>query len=364
MKKYDAVIAGYTCVDLVPAFKKGEKFNSITDVFKPGKLIEIDGLDFMLGGIVANTGLAMKKFGKKVFLNGLVGDDFMGIIVKESLKKCEVLDGLATTNQASTAFGIVLAPAGIDRFFLESPGCNQIFDIEHINFDAVAQSRLFHFGYPPLLERFYLNEGTLLAEMFDKVQKLGVLTSLDFSLPDSESESGKVNWLAVMQKVLPFTDIFVPSIEEAMQILMPAKYAEIQSIENYKFPLEVIKEVGRKAVELGAKIVLIKAGEQGAYLTTGDGASLNNSNCVYLSKNWCDCDIWCDAFLADETRIINANGAGDTAIAAFLTAILNGEEPANALKYATIAGRNNLYCHDIYSEIADWSDMTKEILEK
>ena len=50
MKKYDAVIAGYLCVDIVPEFKKNESVTSISNLFKPGKLIEIDGLDFSIGG--------------------------------------------------------------------------------------------------------------------------------------------------------------------------------------------------------------------------------------------------------------------------------------------------------------------------
>ncbi len=62
MKKYDAVIAGYTCVDLIPDFMKTESVANFSSLFRPGKLIEIDGIDFVLGGVVANTGLAMKKF--------------------------------------------------------------------------------------------------------------------------------------------------------------------------------------------------------------------------------------------------------------------------------------------------------------
>ena len=54
-KKYDAVIAGYTCVDLIPAFKKHKASGNINDILKPGKLIEIEGLDFVIGGLVTNT---------------------------------------------------------------------------------------------------------------------------------------------------------------------------------------------------------------------------------------------------------------------------------------------------------------------
>jgi sugar/nucleoside kinase (ribokinase family) len=367
MKKYDIVIAGYTCVDLIPDFKKTEYVTSISNLFKPGKLIEIDGLRFVPGGVVANTGLAMKKFNKKVFLNGLVGDDSMGEIVKDWFGKYNISDGIMTTKKAGTAFSIVIAPPGIDRIFLESPGCNQLFDSDFINFDAVSQSRMFHFGYPPLLKQFYLNNGSHMEDVFSKIQSMGVVTSLDFSLPDPESESGKINWTEVMQRVLPFTDIFVPSLEEALQTMMPLKYAEIQSaFENTdiidQIPTEIIREVGKLIINSGVKIVLIKAGQRGAYLLTGDVSSINEMSGINLTEeSWSFRELWCDAYHADESKIINSTGAGDTAVAAFLSAILDGHSVDYSLKYAVIAGRNNLYCHNIYSDLSDWQEMTKEI---
>ena len=66
MKKYDVIVAGYICVDLTPDFRKSETISDISTLFVPGKLIEIEGLSFTLGGAVANTGMALKRFNKKV----------------------------------------------------------------------------------------------------------------------------------------------------------------------------------------------------------------------------------------------------------------------------------------------------------
>ena len=370
MKKYDIAIAGYTCVDLIPDFKKTECVTSLSNLFKPGKLIEIDGINVVLGGVVANTGLAMKKFNKKIFLNGLVGDDFMGKIIKEEFEKYNISEGIKTTKKAGTAFSIVLAPPGVDRIFLESPGCNQIFDTSSINFEAISQSKVFHFGYPPLLKQFFLNNGSQLVEMFSKIQKLGVVTSLDFSLPDPESESGKINWPEVMKRILPYTDIFVPSLEEALQIMMPLKYAEIQTaFENtemvYQIPTQLIREVGKMIINSGVKIVLIKAGERGAYLLTGDVTPINEKMGINLpAGNWNFRELWCEAYHADKLKIINTNGAGDTAVAAFLSAIIDGYTAESSLKYAAISGRNTLYCHNIHNDLCDWLEMTKGIINE
>jgi sugar/nucleoside kinase (ribokinase family) len=367
MKKYDIAIAGYTCVDMIPSFNKTECFASISNLFKPGKLIEIEGIKVVLGGVVANTGLAMKKFNKKVFLNGLVGDDFMGKIAKEWFEESNISEGIITTNKAGTAFSIVLAPPGFDRIFLESPGCNMIFDTSYINFDAISQCSLFHFGYPPLLEKFFQNNGNQMVDMFSRIQKMGVVTSLDFSLPDPESESGKINWPEIMRRTLPYIDIFAPSLEEVIQIMMPLKYAEIQSASEdtetfYQIPVRLIREVGKLIIDSGVKIVLIKAGERGAYLLTGDVSPINERNGIHLpEESWNFRELWCKAYHADISKIINTNGAGDTAVAAFLSAILENHGAESSLKYATMAGRNMLYCENIHTDLGDWQELTKDI---
>lgn len=367
MKKYDAVIAGYTCVDLIPEFKKNESFTNPSNYFKPGKLIEIDGIGFVLGGVVANTGLAMKKFDKKVFLNGLVGDDYMGKIAIEWFEKYDISEGIQITNIAGTAFSIVLAPPGVDRIFLESSGCNQVFDDNFINFDVVSQSRLFHFGYPPLLKQFFLNNGSQLVHLFSKVQGMGVVTSLDFSLPDPETESGKLNWPEIMKCILPFTDIFVPSLEETMQIMFPSKYADLQSSCDESdiidhISIDLVRLLGKQIIDSGVKILLIKMAHRGLYLLTGNVSSINEKSGFNLpEESWNFRELWCEAYQADESRIINTTGAGDTAVAAFLSAILDGNTAESSLKYAAIAGRNNLYCQNRYEELPGWPEMAKEI---
>ncbi len=366
-KQYDAVIAGYTCVDLTPDFRKDSPATEISDLLKPGKLVEIGGLGFNLGGVVPNTGLAMKKFRKKVFLNGLIGNDIIGNIAETRLSDYGISDGMVKTGEVNTAYSIVLAPPGVDRIFLESPGCNQIFGMDHIDFETINKSSLFHFGYPPLLRQFWLNNGLQLVQLFTEVQKMGIITSLDFSLPDLESESGKVNWPEILKKTLPFVDIFVPSLEELLQAMAPGKYTEIQSMPGNteiidRINIDLLKELGRRIIDLGVKVVLIKMGHRGAYLVTGNVSSLNKEAGVFLDKEiWNNREIMCNAYRVDSLRSVNATGAGDTAVAAFLTAVLNGDTPEMAIRYAAMAGRESLYCENIFEEIDSWEQLTEKI---
>ena len=366
-KKYDVVVAGYVSVDIVPDFKKNGVQSTVTDFFIPGKLIEINGIGFSPGGVVANTGIAMQQFGKRILLNGLIGSDLIGKILLELLTDYNSTDGITVTDSANTAFGIVISPPGVDRIFLESPGCNQLIGLSHINVDGIAQSRLFHFGYPPLLRQFYLNDGYQLVHLFRTVKAQQVATSLDFSLPDLASESGQVNWQLVLKRTLPFTDIFVPSLEEILQIMRPSLYTEIKSSsENItlidEVSIEIVRGMGEEIINMGVKILLIKMGHRGAYLLTGDVSPMKISTDLSLStEDWSNVELWCDAFPVDESRVKNASGSGDTAAAAFLTAILNAELPEPALRYAALAGRNNLYRANSHDSLPDWRQMTDDL---
>lgn len=355
-KEYDAVVAGYTCIDLAPEFN-GSDGLSLREIFKPGKLTELKGITFLPGGVVPNTGMAMKRFGKNVYLNGLVGDDFLGETLTNWLAKYDLSEGIQVTQKEGSGFSIVIAPPGTDRVFLESTGCNKVFNADHIDYDVVSRSKLFHFGYPPLMKQFYDNEGRQLTEMYAEIQKMGVITSLDFSLPDPNSDSARVDWIKLLERVMPNVDICLPSLEEAFYILMPDQYVKLQSTSGSgelidRIPESMIREIGRKLVLLGAKIVLIKAAHRGAYLLTGN---------IPDAGKWSNCELRGQAFPADQARVKHATGAGDTSIAAFLTSFLNGNDPDRALQYAALAGRNSLYCNKLYEELESWEEMTEII---
>jgi len=40
-----------------------------------------------------------------------------------------------------------------DRMLIHAPGCNATFGAADVRYDLLETARLFHFGYPPLMER-------------------------------------------------------------------------------------------------------------------------------------------------------------------------------------------------------------------
>lgn len=359
---YDAVVAGYIGVDLTPGFPPARGAVPFPDIFRPGKLIEVEGLNLSLGGVVANTGLAMQKFDCRVALMGLVGNDMLGDFIFDQLPARQ--SGIRRTKKAGTAYGIVIAPPGTDRIFLEDPGCNGIFTAADINYDTVGKSRLFHFGYPTLMKSLFVNGGAELRKLLAGVRKLGVATSLDMTLPDLDSPAGKADWQVVLAAVLPFVDVFVPSIEEILFMLESKRYARILSEADGGDIMDVVSpdlvvRLGNRILAMGVKVLMIKAGHRGAYLRTGDIGKLNADTSLNLpAENWSGRDFWIPAFPADPRRVRNACGAGDCAVAGFLAAILEGADIEKTGRYAMLAGRDNLYGVDALGGLSDWKRMT------
>lgn len=364
----DAVVAGYLGLDLTPGFNAARSVASFAELFRPGKLIETEGLTVSLGGVVANTGLAMRRFGRRVELMGCVGCDALGDLALARLAQAGVSGGIRRNPLAGTAYGIVIAPPGLDRVFLEDPGCNRIYTAADVDFERVGQSRLFHFGYPPLMDALWANGGAELRILLARAREAGAAVSLDMTLPDPDSPAGGADWKGLLAGVLPFVDIFVPSIEELLYMLEPERFRRsLAGAEGGDLigavPLETYARLGDQVLAQGVKVLLIKAGYRGAYLRTGNLAPLAAPGSALRLSDAAGCPggVWLPPFPVEESRFRNACGAGDCAVAGFLSALLNDKGIEEAGRYAMLAGRDNLYGEDAVSGLRDWARMTEAL---
>lgn len=357
---FDVVVAGYLGVDLAPSFLSTGEAMPLAQLLRPGKLTEVGPLEITPGGVVANTGLAMAALGNRVALMGLVGTDPLGDLLMGMLQAPGTILSVKRTDAAGTAYGIVLAPPQTDRMFLECPGCNATFTSSDLDYETIAASRLFHFGYPPLMEAFLADDGAELEVMFSRVRAVGVATSLDMTLPDPQGPSGSVNWPRLLARVLPHIDIFAPSIEELLYMLASDEWARHISLAGERDVVDVIpeslyRELADEALALGATLVFIKAGHRGGYCRSRSVAKRLATTRLSLSdEKYADQEIWLPALPADPARFRNACGAGDAAVAGFLTGILRGESPEIAGRVAMRAGRDSLYGADTAHGLSSW----------
>jgi sugar/nucleoside kinase (ribokinase family) len=361
-EKIRAVVAGHICLDIIPDLSTGSV--SGTNFFRAGKLAEIGPATLSTGGPVSNTGLAFLLLGIPTALMGKVGDDQFGSLVKMLLKKSNADEGMILVPGDTTSYTIALSPPGCDRMFLHDAAANNTFCAADVRYDLVKQAELFHLGYPPLMRRLYENDGHELVEIFKKVKALGVTTSLDMSIPDRNSAGGKADWRSILEKLMPWVDMYLPSAEETLLMLEPGRFDEYSAKGGNILDLFTGHDMTRLAgdlISMGGKIVGIKCAERGFFLKTCDADRLRNIGRAKpgATGSWADRDLWEPSFHVD--RYATATGSGDSSIAGFISAYLRGLSAEQCLRYACAVGGFNVTAPDALSGLKNWQDTTAAI---
>ena len=213
------------------------------------------------------------------------------------------------------------------------------------------------------MKSFYENDGAELFKIMKRAKEAGCVTSLDLAAVDPASPAGAADWGRILERVLPCTDIFVPSVEELCFMLDRDRYDEwisrsaggdvtqVLDIEQDIVPL------AEKAMALGAKILLIKCGTPGIYYETAGKAALSEvGKALEL-----DADLWADKKGFEKSyvpeRVLSGTGAGDTCIGAFLSAVLKGYAPERAIRLAAAAGACCVSTYDARSGLKTFEEM-------
>ena len=366
MKKNRIIAAGHICIDIAPIFTEG-KGNDITKILMPGKLVEVDAADIHTGGSVANTGLAMKKLGADVSLMGKVGDDEFGRMILGILDQYKAMDGMITDKESSTSYSVVLAIPGIDRIFLHNPGANNTFTKEDLNFDLINEAGLFHFGYPTIMQKMYEDGGDELAGIFKAVKECGCMTSLDMSAVDENTKAGKADWYGILEKTLPYVDFFLPSVEEICYMLDKEKYDALQNRANGGDITEILSieedvvPLAEKILNMGCKFAMVKCGAKGFYYQAKDADAF----ALLEEESGLDFSSFAGKAGFEKSYVPNAvvsgTGAGDTTIAAFLTAMCKGYPLERCLQLAAGTGASCVEAIDSLSGLKSFEELIAKI---
>jgi len=352
----DVVVAGHICLDLIPGIDVSR--SSYGELLRPGKLLNVGPVVASTGGSVANTGIALHQLGARVRLVGKVGDDAFGRVILDALQRhgADLHRGMVVDGASNTSYTVVLSPPGLDRVFLHHPGANDTFAAGDVGAQHLAGARLLHFGYPPLMQRIFSDGGANLADIFQRARAAGLATSLDMSNPDPDSESGRVDWRSFLQRVLPVTDVFMPSVEEVAFML--GRAASIDELVQR----ETLKEIAGELFAMGAGIVGLKLGEHGLYVqATGDANRLGALASLGIdAEAWAGCSLLEPCFVVE---VVGATGSGDCTIAGFLAGLLEGADPVQAARLAVATGACNCEAADATSGVRARAEIEQRMAE-
>ncbi len=366
MDDLSVVVAGHMCLDIIPGMEHVPD-GKLTGLLQPGHLLITGPATFSSGGPVSNTGLALHRLGIATRLIAKVGADPLGSILSGIVDGFGpgLARGLVEDEHAPTSYSIILSAPGVDRIFIHCPGCNDTFGVEDVDFELVARAQLFHFGYPPVMKRMYSDTGRELVEIFRRVKAQGVTTTLDLTFPDPAAEGGKADWREIFTRLLPSVDVFLPSFDEIIFMLHREEYEQAcrssagGDLAEMMTPRR-LSALGSELLAMGVKIAVIKLGQRGLYLRTANAqalAKMGRGKPADVTA-WSECELWSACY---QVKAVGTTGSGDATIAGFLSALLRGFGPEDAIEAAVAVGACNVEAADALSGLRSWEETMARI---
>jgi sugar/nucleoside kinase (ribokinase family) len=361
------IVAGHTCLDIIPTLT-GDA-TRLAEVLTPGGMWLAGPMVLSTGGAVPNTGMALHHLGTPVRLVGKVGDDLVGQVTLALIRRqgTELAEAMIVVPGADSAYTVVISSPGIDRTFLHYPGPNDTFRAADVPEAALRGGRVLHFGYPTLMRQMYLDGGAEVVALLSRARALGLVTSLDLSPPDADSEAGRVDWRNLLRNVLPHVDLFLPGVEEMMWMLDPQRYARLieEAAEDDVTAIDgrLLREMADTLLDWGTAVVGLKLGTQGMYLRTTVSRDRLSALAPLIPgdrRAWLNRELLAPAF---EAGLVGTTGAGDCAVAGFLTALMKDPSPETALSGAVAVGAYNVEAADAVSGVPTWESVQRRIAE-
>jgi len=268
MKLFDVIGFGALNVD---------KLYKVNKIAGPEEEGFIKGFEEACGGSAANTIVGLARLGCKVGFIGKVAKDPEGKMLMEGFRREGVnTKGIirADAGRSGTVMGFVDERG--ERALYVDPGVNDTISFEEIDVGYACQAKFIH------LTSFVGKRS------FEAQKRLVENLPEDVKVSLDPGELYARKGMKALNPILKRTFVFMPNSREL---------ALLTGIEDYVKGVE-------KMLELGIKIVAVKLGGKGCYVTDG-----RESHHVEAFK----------------VQIVDTTGAGDAFCAGFLYGLLNGK---------------------------------------
>jgi len=280
-KQFDYVSMGFYTFDCL-----GWPFTAIPP---GGGCYLIDELTLAVSGAAGVAAIAAAKMGLKTLAVGGVGEDLMGDWVMERLRHFRVDSSMMQHCPGwKTSSSIVTTRADGSRPALHMKGATGNFVVEESDFARVTDAKVFHLGGVGLMDAM---DGARNAKLMKFAKDRGCTTTVDIF-------AGSADDLPDVAAVLPWTDYFMPSIEEARALS----------------GLEDIEDCTRFFHDKGVACCVFTLGGDGAYYSHADGTRFKIP--AYEIDVKCTC------------------GCGDAFDAGYAVALVKGMDPETAVRFA------------------------------
>ena len=294
--RYDYSSIGFYTFDCL-----GWPFTRVPD---GGGTVFLDDFTLAVSGAAGTAAIAASKMGLKCLAIGGVGPDLMGDWVLARLKHFGVdTAGMQVIKGGRTSSSIVTTRADGSRPALHLRGATAQFHVDDSFMSTAIDARVVHLGGVGLMDRMDEGRG---AELLKRARADGAITTVDVFAGSKED-------LRKIALVLPHTDYFMPSIEEA------------QALTGLTAPADM----ARVFFDFGVTCCIFTLGDNGAYYHHRGGAVFHMPAFEVAVKCSCGCGdafnagiavAFCRGFeaeaavrFAQATSALNATGLGSQA---------------------------------------------------
>jgi 2-dehydro-3-deoxygluconokinase len=250
------------------------------------------------GGDTSNTAIAVARQGTSSGFLSKVGNDPFGIKLLELWKR-EGVDCTYVLQHPEFPTGIYFVTHDENghhfSYYRKGSAASQMTP-EDVTADVVSQSKVLHLS--AITQAISASSCETAFAAIHQARKSGVKISYDTNLrlklwPLNQARD-------VINQVVPMCDVLLPSLDD------------VTSLTGLQEPKKIIDYY----LKLGAKLVVLKQGEQGVLVADG-----HNESCIS----------------GHAVKTIDATGAGDTFDGAFLSEWIRSNDPFKAAEYANAA---------------------------
>jgi len=222
----------------------------VTQIAPGGGTYFVDEFTLAVSGAAGSAAIVAAKHGLRVQAVGGVGHDDMGDWVLAKLAKFGVDTAhMQRCEGFTTSSSIVTTRPDGARPALHKLGATAGFYITDDRIDRVLDTKILHVGGVGLMDA--MDKGRT-AQVMAEAKARGCITTLDVFASTADD-------MALIAPLLPHTDVFMPSEEEAMALTGLADY----------------EDIAQKLLDLGAGAVVLTLGSQGAMYRDQNGTRFN-----------------------------------------------------------------------------------------
>ncbi|KQX48735.1 fructokinase [Paenibacillus sp. Root444D2] len=274
-KKHDVLTVGELLIDMMTT----EYDDSDT----------CDTYQKLFGGSPSNIALNVKKLGITPLIASAVGDDGLGRFLVDQLQQAGIATDLIQRVDDSTSMVVVTKSVSTPIPIFYRGADYQLAYTSGLE-EAIIYSKIVHFSCWPISR---IPSRYTIESVMDTVRKHGILTGFDPNYHPMIWQKGE-NGIDYVKSIIGKVDIVKPSEDDAERLFGKA---EPERYLDY-------------FLELGAKLVILTLGKDGALVSNGKETLAFNS-------------------LA--TQVVDTTGAGDAFWSGFYTALVKGYPLKQAL---------------------------------